>query len=94
MSLRWNNIILAALVAFILLAALRHADDCRSALATVQTLAPNGGADDRFVGFMLLGLLAVALVAIVKLLTQSRRQNPPEPPRDPPEDRVNGGRHD
>jgi hypothetical protein len=86
MNLRWNNIITAALAAIVLTFALRHCDSCRAALATVESLAPRGGADDRFVGFMVLGVLAVALVAIVKLLTQNRRQDPPERRRDPPED--------
>ena len=86
MNLRWNNIIMAVLAVIALNLFLRHSKSLRAALNTVESVAPHGGADDRFVGFMVLGVLAVTVVAVVKLLTQNRLQNPPERRRDPPED--------
>jgi hypothetical protein len=86
MKIRWNNILVAVLTAFILIITLRHGASCRAALASLQSLVPNHDVDDRFVGFIVLGILAVTLVAIVKLVTQSRRQDPPDPRDDPPED--------
>jgi uncharacterized integral membrane protein len=78
MKLRWNNIIVAILAVFILTLALRHGDSCRAALETVTAVAPHQSVDDRFVGFMVLGLVAVTVVAIVKILAQNRRRDPPE----------------
>ncbi len=85
MKLKWNNIILAILATTVLFVALRHSSSCRAALETVGTLAPHEPVDDRFVGFMVLGLVMVALVAIVKVATRNRQQDRPERRDQPPQ---------
>lgn len=86
MNFRWNNIIVAVLAMVILAFALRHGASCRAALETVASVAPHERVDDRFVGFMVLGVLAVTLVAIVKILTRNRPNDRQGRRDDPPED--------
>ena len=87
MNIKWNNLIAAILGMVAVIFALRHKDSCQSALDSIDRMGPSNSMDDRFVGFMVLGLIGVVIVAIVKILTHSRpgdrRGRRDEPP---PED--------
>jgi len=68
-----------------LIFALRHQNSCEAALDSIDRMGQSNSPDDRFEGFMVLGLIGVVIVAIVKILTHSRpddRRRRDEPPED------------
>lgn len=87
MNLRWNNIIAALIGIGVLIFVLGHIGSCRAALETIASVAPHERMDDRFVGFMVLGVIAVTLLSLVKTILNRNRSNDRRGRRDdPPED--------
>jgi hypothetical protein len=86
MNIRWNNIVAAILGMTALIFALRHKESCEAALDSINRLGQSNSTDDRFVGFMVLGLIGVCIVAIVKILTHSRPNDHRGRRDEPPED--------
>ena len=86
MNIRWNNIVAALLGMAALIFALRHQDSCKAALDSIDRMGPSNSPDDRFVGFMVLGLIGVIVVSIVKILTHSRTDDRRRRRDEPPED--------
>ena len=75
MNIRWNNLFIVITGLIIGLVVLHHRTECGAALQPLTTILPHSGdnqVDDRFVGFMVLGLMAVTLVVIVKLIVNGR----------------------
>jgi len=66
--------------------ALRHKESCEAALDSVDRMGASNSMDDRFVGFMVLGLIGVVIVAIVKILTHPRPDDRQRRRDDLPED--------
>jgi len=86
MNIRWNNIFAMALILAALILAARCGPATKAALGTITSVAPHEPVDDRFVGFLVLGLLMVTLVAIIKMLTRGRAHDRRDRRDDPPED--------
>ena len=86
MNFRWNRIIALALAIAAVLFAVRHGASCRAALDSIGHMGDNNSTDDRFVGFIVLGLIGAFVVAIVRIVIGDRsdsrggrRDDPPGP---------------
>ena len=86
MTPRWNNIIAAILGIAALIFALHHEESCQAVLGSIDRMGPSNSMDDRFVGFMVLGLIVVCVVATVKIQTHDRPNNRRGRRDEPPED--------
>lgn len=75
-------ILLFTLLAGFLL--LRHGHAISEVMDHLERIGPGHSNDEKTVGLLALGFIGVTLVAIVKLLTQNRREDPPERRRGPP----------
>ncbi len=86
MNIKWNNIFATGLGVAALIFALHHKQDCGAALDSINQMGPSNPPDERFAGFMVLGLIGVVIVAIVKILTHSRPNDRRGRRDEPPED--------
>ncbi len=85
MNIRWNNIailLLTILIAFLLL---RYGGLIGNVVNHIERIGPGHSTDEQTLGLLALGLIGVALVAIIRLLTNSRASGsrPPDS-EDPP----------
>ncbi len=70
MRIIWPNVAALLLFIFAVVIAIRQRAPIARFLATLGHLGPGQPDDERFIGFVALGVILVALVAIVKLLTR------------------------
>lgn len=75
MKIHTRNIIAALFGIAILALITRHGESCRTALETINHVGGQAPVDDRFVGFMVLGLIGVCVVAIVRIVTREGSTN-------------------
>jgi len=74
-EIKWPNVIAfgLALAAMILVSHSHH--ELGVALAGIGQIGPGHTAQEKFHGFFVLGILAVAVVAIVRLLVEANRRS-------------------
>ncbi len=75
MEVKWTNVFAFGLVlaAIVLISHSHH--ELGAALAGLGQIGPGYTSEEKFHGFFVLGILAVAAVAIVRLLVEANRRN-------------------
>lgn len=71
MNVKWNNVIIAGFIVLILLMLSHYGPSCRAALDSIEHIGAQNSVEDRFVGFMVIGLIGIVIVAIVRVATRS-----------------------
>lgn len=69
MEIRWNNIIALILLIIALVLAVKFLPAMMAFLGSMKDIGPGHTADEKTIGLMAFGLVAILLVAIVKVLT-------------------------
>jgi hypothetical protein len=87
MRINWRNIGILIFVLVILILLLRHGHAVSDAVANIDRIGPGHGVDEQTAGLLALGFIGVSLVAIVRLLTQSRPPDRGERRHGRPDDR-------
>lgn len=86
MNIRGRNIGILILGIIIAILLLRHGHAVSGVVDDLRRIGPSNSMDERFVGFMVWGLIGVCIVAIVKILTHHRPNDRRGRRDDPPED--------
>ncbi|MBI3852688.1 MAG: hypothetical protein HY298_20735 [Verrucomicrobia bacterium] len=73
MKINWNNVFAACLGLAAIVLFLRHRHEVSAFLATVKRIGPGHSPEDMTLGLIVIGICGAVLVAIVRLLTQNRR---------------------
>lgn len=73
MQIRWANIIALALAILALIVAVKARYQIAELLSTVKAIGPGGDPDERTLGILALGLIAISAVGIVRILQNNRR---------------------
>jgi hypothetical protein len=70
MKIHIGNIVAAFFALAVVVLAYRYGASCRAAFDTIDRMGSQSPGDDRFVGFMVIGLIGIFVVAIVRTVTQ------------------------
>ena len=70
MNVKWNNVMIAGFIVLILLTLSRYGPSCRVALDSIDHIGAQNPVEDRFVGFMVIGMIGVIIVAIVRVASR------------------------
>jgi hypothetical protein len=73
MKIKLNNIVAAVLALGVFIFFLRHRHEAITALSAAERIGPGNSPQDMTLGLIVIGVCGVALVAIVRLLTQNHR---------------------
>ena len=68
MEIRWRNIVALALLVFALVVVVHALPEITEFLSTMRHMGPSGDRDDRMFGLMAFGLVALTVVAVVRIL--------------------------
>ena len=77
MKLRWHNIAILFLAVFLGFVLLRHGREVGGMVDHIGHIGPGHSPDEQTLGLLSLGIICVAIVAIVRLLTNNRPPGPP-----------------
>ena len=69
MQIRWANLIVAVLVIVAVVLAFQMRDELVATLSTLRAIGPSHSTDEQIKGLLVLGLILVALVGVVRVLT-------------------------
>ncbi len=72
MKIKWNNVVVLALVVFALVIGLRFLPEIGGLLSTLSQVRPHGDPQQRVLGLMAFGLICVTLVAVVRILVNNK----------------------
>ncbi len=73
MRIHWPNVFVLFLAVVAAVVVLRHGTALATFLGSVPDIGPGHSTDERTLGLIAFGIAAVCLVAILKILTNSRR---------------------
>lgn len=71
MQIKWTNLIALCVLVFAIVLALKSANEVSAILGTLQFVGPSHSMDERFIGFIVLGVLLVTLVMLAKILIRN-----------------------
>jgi hypothetical protein len=72
MQIHWHNLFALVLGITVVVLLAKHGPKAAAVISQIQHIGPGHSSDEQTLGLIVLGILAVAVVAIVKLLTQNR----------------------
>lgn len=75
MTIKWSNLLAFALAILAVVLTVRHGGDLRATVSTIGQLGPRYTIEEKTLGFCVLGVILVSLVAIVRLVLSNDRRN-------------------